>query len=136
MWWRDLIRPSLLPFGLGALTYGVLQFLLYRWDLGWFLGEGRAIVATFSALAVSTMGYVLVSRRTVAPAMISALALSAGAWVAMTVWFAVIGFTNIFPILLALGALLLSAGAITGGLAACLLRGVWSTGSGRAHGLT
>lgn len=128
MWWRDLIRPSLVPFALGALTYGALQVLLYRWSFGWFMETGHAIVATFATLAASTMVFVLLSRRRVAPAMIAALALSFGAWVAMAGWFAVMGFTNIFPILLAMGALLMSVGAIVGGLVACLLRWVWGRG--------
>lgn len=129
------IRSCLLPVVLGAVAYGATQAVLYRWSVGWFLSSGRGVAAVLVVLAVAAMGYVLARRHTVAPAIVSSLALAAGAWTAMTVTFAVLGFTNIFPILLAMGALIMTAGAILGGLTGCLVRRMWLHGADRGRGV-
>jgi len=126
MWWDHLIRPSLLPAVAGALAYGAAQAWLFRWNAGWFLETGHGMGAVSGVLAATTLVYVLGSHRAVAPAMLAALAAAAGASAAMTVTFAAIGFTNIFPILLAIGALVITTASILGGLLGLGLRRVWS----------
>jgi hypothetical protein len=131
MWWDHLIRPSLVPAVTGALAYGAAQALLFQWNTGWFLNTGRGVGAVFGVIAATTTVYVLASSRSVAPAMLASLALAAGASAAMTVTFAVIGFTNIFPILLAIGTLIMTTAAILGGLVGYGLRRVWFQGAER-----
>lgn len=126
MWWGHLIRPSLMPAATGALAYGAAQAFLFHGNAGWFLNTGRGVGAVFGVITATTTVYVLARKCSVAPAMLASLAVAAGASAAMTVTFAVIGFTNIFPILLAMGALIITTAAILGGLVGFGLRRVWS----------
>jgi hypothetical protein len=126
MWWDDVIRPSLVPAASGAITYGAAQAFLFQGNTGWFLNTGRGVGTVFCVIAVITTVYVLVSNCSVAPAVLASLALAAGASAAMTLTFAVIGFTNIFPIVLAIGALIMTTAAILGGLLGYGLRRLWS----------
>lgn len=126
MWWDHLIRPSLVPAVVGALAYGAAQAMLFQGNAGWFLSTGRGVGAVVGVIAATTTVYVLVDNRSVGPAVLASLALAAGASAAMTVTFAVIGFTNIFPIVLAIGALIITTAAILAGLVGYGLRRVWS----------
>lgn len=115
--WGPLVRQSVWPATLGALVYAGTQWLLYRLEVGWFLNTGQSVAVVAGVMALTAAAFVWQDRRELAPEVLATLALAAGASVAMTVSGALAGDSNIFPIVVAIGSLILFASAILGGLA-------------------
>ena len=118
--WRisgPLVRQSVWPAVLGALVYAGTQWLLFRLELGWFLDTGQSVAVVAGVTAFTAAAYVWQDHRALAPEVFATLALAAGASMAMTVSGVLAGGSNIFPIVVAIGSLILFTSAVLGGLA-------------------
>lgn len=118
MWriWGPLVRQSVWPATLGALVYAGTQWLLFRLELGWFLNTGESVAVVAGVTAFTAATFVWQDRRELAPEVFATLALALGASLAMGVTASLAGESNILPILIAVGSLILFTAAILGGL--------------------
>ena len=111
----------------GAGVFAAAQFALFASSgepgatdaSGWFLNRGLNVLVMMSAMAAAAAGVTLAA--TSVPAWYSAGAVAAGAVVVMAATLFTIGPGSIFPIVIAVGALVL---AIASGAGALIGRGV------------
>lgn len=110
----------------GSAAFGAAHALeVYRWrewfdpenrHEPWFLNSGSALILTLAAVAAAAAAGVLLSSRGARNASRQSLQVAGGAVLAMAITIFVIGPGTIFPIVLAMGATLMTLGALLGGL--------------------
>jgi hypothetical protein len=87
----------------------------------WFLNSGRAVAFTAGCQFVAA---VIVSAADQREALVRSISLAAGAVAAMVVVLVSVGPGTLFPIALGIGAIVLAAASVAGGLAGSALRRV------------
>ena len=111
-------KSALLGAGLFVVAHFVEAAWWTTWFRGvyapWFLNSGRAVAFTAGCQFVASA---IVSARDPRETLVRGAYVAAGAAVAMVVVLAVIGPGNLFPIALAIGAIVLAAASVAGGLA-------------------
>jgi hypothetical protein len=85
----------------------------------WFLNSGRAVAFTAGCQFVAAA---VVSAADQREALVRGLYVAAGAVVAMLVVLAIVGPGTLFPIVLGIGAIVVAAASVAGGLAGSALR--------------
>jgi hypothetical protein len=118
-------------FAAGAAAFGaahIVEVLTWRvlFEPGleqtpWFLNSGRAVAFAAACLFLTSLLYARMARRAQTTWTAGAVALTAGAVVAMTIVLAVRGPGTIFPIAWTVGALILSAACSAGSFIATKL---------------
>jgi hypothetical protein len=112
---------------LGAGTFAVAHLVEATWWLTWFRGvyapwflnSGRAVAFTAGCQFLASA---IVSTRDPRETLVRGAYVAAGAAAAMVVVLAVVGLGTLFPIALAIGAIVLAATSVAGGLAGSGLR--------------
>lgn len=120
-----------MAFAVGAAAFGVAHVVIVAaWrtvfavagdDAPWFLNSGRAVAFTAACLFFAALIFTAVARARRDRWLLAAAHLAAGAMVAMAAVLAMIGPGTIFPVALAVGALIAAAACVGGGFIASRL---------------
>ena len=128
--WKRQVVPAVA----GAVTFGAVQSWLLAAssgsgtaDPGWFLNGRDASLAVLTAMALVSTCLSAVRQGNQA---LGALAFTVGAVVSLTIVLFSIGPGTIFPIVIAVGAVVLAGAAFLGAGLGWLLRWAWT---GRPH---